>query len=47
MDDFYTDPAFPGSSSARDGVQLLIQAILYGGKTIDQAYAEALANLEE
>jgi ABC-type glycerol-3-phosphate transport system substrate-binding protein len=47
MDDFYTDPAFPGSSSARDEVELLVQAILYGEKTIDQAYAEALGRLAE
>ena len=42
---FYTDYAFPGSSKCRDEVGLLIEAILYGGKTLDQAYADAMAEL--
>ncbi len=39
---FYTNVAFKGSSLARDNVESVVQAILYGGKTIDKAYEEAL-----
>lgn len=42
---FYTDYAFPQSSRCRDEVALLIEALFYGGKTIDQAYQDALDEL--
>lgn len=44
-DKFFTSAAFPGSSLARDESQSLIRAVLYGGKTIDQAYADAINEL--
>jgi len=43
---FYTSPAFPGSSDCRDVVEALVQAVLYGGVSIDQAYEDALDELE-
>jgi multiple sugar transport system substrate-binding protein len=42
---FFTSPAFPGSSLARDEVQALIRAVLYGNKSINQAYTDALNEL--
>ena len=42
---FYTTVAFEGSSLARDEAKLIVQAILYGGKTIDRAYSEAIEAL--
>jgi len=42
---FFTSAAFPGSSLARDEVQALVRAVLYGNKTVDQAYQDALNEL--
>lgn len=39
---FFTNVAFVGSSKARDNAELIVQAILYGDKTIDNAYQEAM-----
>ena len=42
---FYSNVAFKGSSAARDNAELIVNAILYGNKTIDQAYQEAMNDL--
>lgn len=42
---FYTNVAFKGSSLARDNAETIVQAILYSGKSIDQAYQEAIDDL--
>ena len=39
---FYSNVAFKGSSAARDNAELIVDAILYGNKSIDQAYKEAI-----
>ena len=39
---FFTNVAFVGSSKARDNAELIVQGILYGGKSIDNAYQEAM-----
>ena len=38
---YYTNIAFPGSSKARDNAETIVQQILYGTITTDQAYADA------
>ncbi len=45
-DIFYTSPSFPGTSKCRDLVESLVDGVLYAGKSIDQAYREALAELK-
>lgn len=42
---FYTNVAFPKSSSARTNAEIIVQNILYGNKTIDTAYADALNSI--
>lgn len=42
---FYTNAAFLGTSKCRDEAALTIQAILYGGKTIDAAIQESMDRL--
>lgn len=42
---FYSNVAFKGSSAARENAEIIVGAILYGNKTIDQAYKEALDTL--
>ena len=42
---YYTSPSFPGTATCRDQVEYLVEGVLYGGKTIDEAYKKALANL--
>lgn len=44
---FYTSPAFPGSSDARDEVERLIQAVLYNNVSIEDAYTNALRELNK
>lgn len=39
---YYTSPAFVGSSKARDEVGYLMQAVLTGSKTVDQAFKDAV-----
>lgn len=38
---FYTNIAFPGSSLARDNATTLVQEVLYGGYSLNDAYEEA------
>ncbi len=45
QDWFYTNIAFNGSSKARDKAETLVQLMLYGGKTLDQAYDEVYKTL--
>ena len=42
---FYTNVAFKGSSLARDNAELIVKAILYSSKSIDDAYEEAINDL--
>lgn len=42
----YYSPSFPGSSKCRDVVEGLVEAVMYAGKSIDQAYADALAEVK-
>lgn len=42
---FYTDPAFKGSSSVRDLLEDIVQAIYVTGKTIDEVYKAAYGQL--
>lgn len=42
---FYSNVAFPGSSLARDNAEIIVNQILYGNKSIDAAYQEALNEL--
>lgn len=42
---FYTNIAFNGSSKARDKAETLVQLMLYGDKTVDQAYEEVYKTL--
>ena len=39
---FYSNVAFKGSSLARDNAELIVRAILYSSKSIDDAYEEAI-----
>ena len=41
----YFLPSFSGTSKCRDVVEGLVEAVLYAGKSLDQAYSEALAEL--
>ena len=41
----YFSPSFSGTSKCRDVVEGLVEAVLYAGKSLDQAYSEALAEL--
>ena len=43
---YFVSPTFPGTSKCRDEVENLVEAVLYAGKTMDEAYATALANLK-
>jgi multiple sugar transport system substrate-binding protein len=43
---YFTSPAFVGSSTARDQVGALLEAVVSGSKTIDQAFSDALAECE-
>ncbi len=43
---YYTSPAFVGSSRARDEVGKLLQAVLTGSKTLDQAFKDAIDECE-
>ena len=43
---YFVSPTFPGTSKCRDEVENLVEAVLYAGTSIDQAYAEALNNLQ-
>ncbi len=43
---YYTSPAFMGSSKARDEVGYLLQAVLTGSKTIDEAFKYAIEQCE-
>ena len=43
---YFTSPAFVGSSTARDQVGALLEAVISGSKTIDTAFADALAECE-
>ena len=43
---FYTNIAFTGSSKARDKAETLVQLMLYGGKSLDQAYDEVYKALK-
>ena len=45
-DAFYTSPSFPGTSTCRDEVENLIEAVLYGGVSIEQAYNKAIKALK-
>lgn len=42
----YFSPSFPGTSKCRDVVEALIEGVLYAGKSLDEAYAEALNELK-
>ena len=42
---FYVNAVFNGSSAARDNVEILFNSILYGNKSIDDAYNDAIRNL--
>lgn len=42
---FYTNVAFKGSSLARDNAELIVKAILYSSRSIDDAYEEAINDL--
>ena len=43
---YYTSPAFPGSSKARDEVGLLMQAVFSGSKSLDAAFEDAIDECE-
>ena len=45
-DAFYTSPSFPGTSTCRDEVENLIEAVLYAGESIEAAYENALNELQ-
>ena len=42
---FYTSPSFPGTSTCRDEVENLIEAVLYAGESIEAAYDNAINQL--
>ena len=42
---FYSNVAFKGSSAARDNAEIIVDQILYGNKSIDDAYKEAMNDL--
>ena len=43
---YYTSPAFPGSSKARDEVGLLMAAVFSGSKTMNEAFSDAIEECE-
>ena len=43
---YYTSPSFPGTSKCRDLVENLVEAVLYAGKSLDEAYQNALNELK-
>ena len=43
---FYTSPSFPGTSTCRDEVENLIEAVLYANVSIEDAYNNAINELE-
>ena len=45
QDWFYSNVAFKGSSAARDNAEIIVEQILYGNKSIDDAYKEAMNDL--
>ena len=45
-DAYYTSPAFVGSSTARDQVGALLEAVVTGSKTVDQAFQDAIDECE-
>ena len=45
-DAFYTSPSFPGTSTCRDEVENLIEAVLYAGVSIEAAYDNAIEELK-
>ena len=45
-DRYFVSPSFPGTSKCRDEVELLVEGILYGGKSLDEAYSTALKALK-
>ena len=45
QDWFYSNVAFKGSSAARDNAEIIVDQILYGNKSIDDAYKEAMNDL--
>ena len=42
----YYNESFPGTSKCRDEVENLVEAVLYGGISIDDAYTNAMNNLK-
>lgn len=46
VDYMFYDTAFVGSAAAREEVGYAVEAILYGGKTVDQAIDDAIAELD-
>ena len=45
-DRFFTSPAFVGSSTARDQVGALLEAVVTGSKSVDQAFQDAMDECE-
>ena len=45
-DAYYTSPAFVGSSTARDQVGALLEAVVTGSKSVDQAFQDAMDECE-
>ena len=45
-DAYYTSPAFVGSSTARDQVGALLEAVVTGSKTVDKAFQDAMDECE-
>ena len=45
-DNYYTSPSFPGTATCRDEVEYLVEGVLYGNKTIDEAYNKAIKTLK-
>ena len=45
-DAYYTSPAFVGSSTARDQVGALLEAVVTGSKTLDKAFQDAIDECE-
>ena len=43
---YYTSPAFVGSSMARDVVGSLLDSVLQGNQTVDEAFKRALNELK-
>ena len=47
IDNYYTSPAFNGSSKARDQVGALFVAAITETKTIDKAFRDAILECED